>query len=262
MLPNITVQSGSRVPPSRLQHPRRERASHRLFAVSASVKTCASKPAVSRGHSIDSGKAVIEPTSFTASVTATTGAHVLHVKCWGQQVNDQVLININVTANNSTATPWSVIAVRHLLDHSDSVDGHRHIRLDNLLHYRWFRPNDFFLSLFGPCVHCQVDGCPGMAGAELREQRAGSRQLCDFYCFKRTIVPSYARVEKQVQLLPNWRIKHDPATPGTSTGSMTLVSDPIDQRSDREVSYDIHQWGRRTLFRHLRERYGFKELCL
>jgi hypothetical protein len=39
-------------------------------------------------------------------------------------------------------------------------------------------------------------------------------------------VPSYARVEKQIQLLPNWRIKHDPATPGTSTGSMTPTSDP------------------------------------
>jgi hypothetical protein len=39
-------------------------------------------------------------------------------------------------------------------------------------------------------------------------------------------IPSYATAERQIQLLPNWRIKHDPATPGTSTGSMTLTSDP------------------------------------
>jgi hypothetical protein len=39
-------------------------------------------------------------------------------------------------------------------------------------------------------------------------------------------VPSYAYVQQQIDLLPNWRIKHDPATPGTATGSMTLVSDP------------------------------------
>jgi hypothetical protein len=39
-------------------------------------------------------------------------------------------------------------------------------------------------------------------------------------------IPSYAIVQQQIDLLPNWRIKHDPATPGTATGSMTLVSDP------------------------------------
>jgi hypothetical protein len=39
-------------------------------------------------------------------------------------------------------------------------------------------------------------------------------------------IPSYAIVEKEIQQLPNWRIKHDSATSGTSTGSLTLVSDP------------------------------------
>src|SRR3569623_1853389 len=75
------------------------------FVVSASTSTCASLPAVSMGYSIDSGNAIIEPTSFTASVTATPGAHVLHVKCWGQQVNDQVLISINVGSSSAAATP-------------------------------------------------------------------------------------------------------------------------------------------------------------
>jgi hypothetical protein len=44
--------------------------------------------------------------------------------------------------------------------------------------------------------------------------------------FKGPTIPSYAYVQQQIDLLPNWRIKHDPATPGTATGSMTLVSDP------------------------------------
>jgi len=38
--------------------------------------------------------------------------------------------------------------------------------------------------------------------------------------------PSYAITEQEIQLLTKWRIKHDPGTSGTSTGSMTLVSDP------------------------------------
>jgi hypothetical protein len=115
------------------------------FTLTASTKTCASKPAVSMGYSIDSGTAVIEPTSFTASVSATAGAHVLHVKCWGQGVGDQKLLNINVVQATTSKGPT---------------------------------------------------------------------------------IPSYAYVQQQIDLLPNWRIKHDPATPGTATGSMTLVSDP------------------------------------
>ena len=83
--------------------------------VTASTRTCASLPAVSMGYSIDDGKAVIEPTSFSALVTATPGSHVLHVKCWGQKVNDQVLLNITVLAATSTdiavATPVSGASV-------------------------------------------------------------------------------------------------------------------------------------------------------
>jgi hypothetical protein len=88
---------------------------------------------------------VIEPTSFTAAVSASAGAHVLRVKCWGQQASDQVALNINVVQQSTPKGPQ---------------------------------------------------------------------------------IPSYANVQQQIDLLPGWRIKHDPATPGTATGSMTLVSDP------------------------------------
>lgn len=124
------------------------------FTLTASTKTCASKAAVSMGYSIDSGTAVIEPTSFTASVSATAGAHVLHVKCWGQGVGDQKLLNINVVQATTSKGPT---------------------------------------------------------------------------------IPSYAYVQQQIDLLPNWRIKHDPATPGTATGSMTLVSDPT--RTGQTMKY-------------------------
>src|SRR5437763_3899802 len=75
------------------------------FNLVASTTTCASVAAVSMGYSIDSGSANIEPTSFSAQVVASPGAHVLHVKCWGKQTNDQVLMNITIlAAPASTAT--------------------------------------------------------------------------------------------------------------------------------------------------------------
>ncbi|MGA7653032.1 MAG: hypothetical protein WBW68_11280, partial [Terracidiphilus sp.] len=77
------------------------------FKLEASTTTCGSVPAVSMGYSIDSGLAVIEPTSFTASVTATSGSHTLHVKCWGKGTAEQVLLPITV-AQSSPATDISV----------------------------------------------------------------------------------------------------------------------------------------------------------
>src|SRR3569833_3086299 len=71
------------------------------FVVSASTSTCAGLPAVSMGYSIDNGTAVIEPTSFSASVSAAPGSHVLHVKCWGQKVHSEVLLNITVQTTAS-----------------------------------------------------------------------------------------------------------------------------------------------------------------
>lgn len=75
------------------------------FKLVASTTTCSAKPAVSMGYSVDSGSTVIEPTSFSAMVTATAGKHVLHVKCWGKQVNGNVNLNITIVPPSTTTTP-------------------------------------------------------------------------------------------------------------------------------------------------------------
>ncbi len=83
------------------------------FSLVASAATCDSKPAVSMGYSIDSGPATIEPTSFSAKVSASAGAHILHVKCWGQGVNEDVLLGITVVTANavtiSVPTPGETV---------------------------------------------------------------------------------------------------------------------------------------------------------
>ena len=197
------------------------------FTVSASTTTCAGKPAVSMGYSIDSGKAVIEPTSFTASVSAPTGAHVLHVKCWGQQVNAQVLLNINVVSGTAAATPAISVpsgtySTTQTVSMASATAGSTiYFTTDGsaptTASYRYSGP----LSVAKSMVLQAVAVAPsysnsGMARASYVISTAS----------KGPQIPSYAIEEKQVQLLPNWRIKHDPATPGTSTGSRTLVSDP------------------------------------
>src|ERR1035438_8731505 len=71
------------------------------FSLIATTATCNSKPAVSMGYSIDSGSTTIVPTSFSAMVSAGQGTHILHVKCWGQGVNED--LHLNITVAPSTA---------------------------------------------------------------------------------------------------------------------------------------------------------------
>lgn len=80
------------------------------FQIAASSSTCGGVATASMGYSLDNGSAVIEPTSFSASITAAAGAHVLHVKCWGKQTNEQVLLNITVVGTSSSTAPGIVIS--------------------------------------------------------------------------------------------------------------------------------------------------------
>jgi hypothetical protein len=227
VLLNISVQAPTTTSDITVAAPSNGASVSSPFTLTASTRTCASKPAVSMGYSIDSGTAIIEPTSFSASVTASPGTHVLHVKCWGQKVNDQVLLSINVTSNAATATPWfsvpsgtysstQTVSIASLTAGSTiyfTTDG----SAPSTSSYRYSGPVSLSKSTVLQAIAMAPSySCSGLARASYVISTSS----------KGPSIPSYARVENQVQLLPNWRIKHDPATPGTSTGSMTLVSDP------------------------------------
>jgi len=183
------------------------------------------------GYSIDSGTAVIEPTSFTAKVSATPGPHVLHVKCWGQKVNEQVLLNITVatvsditvatpsngatvispftlTASTRTCASEPAVSMGYSIDNGASV----------------IEPTSFSASVSAPSgAHVLRVKCWG--------QGVGDQKVLNINVVQGTTsqgpqIPDYALVQQQIDLLPNWRIKHDPGTPGAATGSMTVVSDP------------------------------------
>src|SRR5579864_78264 len=79
------------------------------FWLVASAETCGGVTAVSMGHSIDHDRAVIDSTSFSVLVTANPGHHVLHVKCWGKKVHDQILIDILILSG--PAIPANALSV-------------------------------------------------------------------------------------------------------------------------------------------------------
>ena len=196
------------------------------FNLVASTRTCASTPAVSMGYSIDGGHTTSEPTSFSTSVTANAGTHVLTVKCSGQSVTDQVVLNIRVVPPPTAATPRFSLAAgtytsKQVVTLSDATAG-------ATIYYTTdgSGPSTSSLRYAGAISIASSVTIEAIAVASGYSNSGLARADYVITPPKGPSIPSNAISETQVQLLPDWRIKHDPGTPGSSTGAMAVVSDP------------------------------------
>jgi len=177
-------------------------------------------------YSIDDGQAIIEPTSFNALVTSMPGQHVLHVKCLAQDVSSESLISINVVSKAVTATPLFSVpsgtySSSQTVSMSSATDGSTiYFTTDgsapSTSSYRYSSP----ITIASSMVLQAVAVAAGYSNSGL------ARASYVISAPQGPSIPSYAIAQEEIQLLPNWRNTHDPGTPGTSTGSMTLVSDP------------------------------------
>ena len=200
------------------------------FIVTASANTCESQPVVSMSYSIDGGQLIAEPASFKAEVTAAPGPHVLHVKCLGHDVSSEVLMSINVASSPTTSAtaatpsfsePSGTYSSAQAVSISSATTGSTiYYTTDgsapSASSYRYSLP----ITIANSMVLQAIAVAPGYASSGL----AQASYVISIP--KGPSIPTYAISQQEIQLLPNWRIKHDPGTSGTSTGSMTLVSDP------------------------------------
>jgi hypothetical protein len=196
------------------------------FNLAASVRTCGSTPAVSMGYSIDGSHTITEPTSFSTAVTANPGQHVLQVKCTGQNVADQVALNIHVVPPSTAATPkFSLTSgqftTKQIVSLSDATPGVTiYYTIDGS------GPATSSLVYSGPISIVASTVIEAMAVAP-GYSNSGLALAQYVICLpKSATVPPNATKETDVQLIPNWRLNHDPATQGTSSGGMSIVSDP------------------------------------
>lgn len=208
------------------------------FTVAASSSSCGSAATTAMGYSIDSGKAVIEPKSFTASVTAPAGAHVLHVKCWGKGTNNQTLLNIHVGSSSGTggspaavsmpqfslpAGQYSTAQTVSLYDATSgstiyyTTDG----SVPTLSSPRYSGP----ITITASTVLEAMATAPGYANSGL--SRTSYVVVQPVYSGSSgPNIPSNALKIGMIQTMPGWRTKHDPATGGSATGVMSMTSDP------------------------------------
>jgi hypothetical protein len=213
------------------------------FTVAASATICASKPAVSMGYSIDGGAAVVESTSFSATVTASAGAHVLHVKCWGNQSSDQLLRNITVVPPVATTPAFSPAAgsytSKQTVTLSTSTPGATIYYTTN-----GSAPTTASAKYAGPITVSSTEVIEAIAGGSGLTSSGMAR--ADYVINlppSGPNIPSTATSVTQIQSLPNWQMDHDPATPGTTVGSMSVVGDPTLSGETAEFNTAFTDWG-------------------
>jgi hypothetical protein len=219
------------------------------FQLMASATTCSTKPAVSMGYSIDSGQTTIEPTSFQAMVSAPSGAHILHVKCWGSQVSDDRLLNVSIVSTSSNPPPAVAspvfspaagqYATKQLVKLSDVTAG-------STIHYttNGAAPTAASALYSGPITVSTSETIEAVAFAS---GFANSGMATASYAIMPVLsgpsVPSSAISETGMQLLPSWGVRHDTGTSGSSVGSMTLVTSPAITGEAAKLDTTYTNWG-------------------
>ncbi len=231
--PNITITAPA--PDSTVGTP---------FHLNAAAAPCSSEPVAAMGYSIDYGATtVIHAASIVAQVVSPTGAHLLHVKSWGNRgavcVTDiplkvttapsVLLTNIAVSApanDASVTTPFSLIASG--VQCSSQPVAAMGYSIDN---------SSNTTVVHGVSVNAQVASPTGTH--TLHVKAWGTRGAsCDTNLtvyvsappatVSGPTIPSNAIVVKSIQNLADWRASFDTATGsnGASTGAMSLVASP------------------------------------
>ncbi len=197
------------------------------FTVTASTQTCGGKSAVSMGYSIDHGPTTIVPISFTAQVNATTGNHILHVKCWGKKVHDSQLLNITVLSSSTTPPPPTV-ATPTFSPAPGRFSSAQTVSLSSTtagatIFYTTdgSAPSPASEQYTGPIA---VDATTTIEAIAVAPGDTNSGMARGDYVIGQSTttgpqIPATATAITQIQTQANWKRNHDPGTPGNSDGT-------------------------------------------
>ena len=196
------------------------------FNLVASTTQCSGTPAISMGYSVDGGKTTLEPPSFSAAVVANPGTHVLTIKCMGQNVTAQTSLSVRVVPPPEAATPRFSIpsgqfSTKQVVSLTDATPG-------ATIYYTTdgSGPSTSSLVYAGPLSITSSTAIEAVAVAPGYTKSGLALGQYVITTPKSASIPPNAIKQAAVHLMPAWRIKHDPATPGASTGLMVPVSDP------------------------------------
>lgn len=216
------------------------------FTLNASATDCSSQSVSAMGYSLDnsSSTAIVKSTSVGASITASAGAHTLHVKSWGTGgascvANVAITVNSSATtaavatsssgvtisspANGASVTAPLTIAASASTCSSQTVTAIG-VGVDNATK-----------TIFtGKSLDTQLSPAAGQHTLYVSAWGSGGAvcnadvvvNVTSSSTSVSSAVPSDATSVSSIQALSTWKGEHDPGTTGSSSGSMALVSSP------------------------------------
>ena len=224
------------------------------FAIIASAPTCSSQPVTTMGYSLDtsSNTAIIDANSVHASLTATNGKHVLHVKSWGKSDACDTDVSINVTsqasgggggssangvtvstpakgatvgspftlaATSSTCSSQAVGTMGYSLDSSSNTTVVNAEKIDMQVSAGSGTHTLHVKSWGVKGSSCDADVVVTVNGGSNPPSGGGGGSGGPY-------IPPYASSVSNLQTLSDWRAAHDTGGPGGSSGAMAIVGSP------------------------------------
>lgn len=209
------------------------------FSISASSLTCSSQPVSAMGYSLDnsSNSSVVYSASMAATVTATPGAHVLHVKSWGNRGAGCVTnVSITVQAPTVVSAPVQSVAVASPANNSSVMSPFplsataltcskqpvvaMGYSLDSSTQTTIVRGTDVAAKVTSAAgahtVHVKAWGNAGAVCVADVALNVTQPALAT--------VPANAISVSNIQTLSNWKAEYDVVTGSGATGAMSLTS--------------------------------------
>jgi hypothetical protein len=220
------------------------------FTLSASASSCSSAAIAAMGFSLDNSPntTIVNASSINTSVSASTGAHTLHVKSWGQGgascVTDVAVTvsgaapasstsgAISVGSPSSGATVYSPFTIGASAStcggNTTAAMGYS---FDN-------SPSTTIIN--GNWINTQVSAANGAHTLHIKAWGSGGGS-CDtdipitvIAPANAAVVPSSAISVANIDNLTSWQDQNDSAAQGSSNGSTWLVGTPSRSGSARE----------------------------
>ena len=221
------------------------------FAVIAGATTCSSEPVTAMGYSLDTSAntAIVDSTSVHASLSASNGKHVLHVKSWGKSDACDTDIAITVTSQSTggggssangitVSTPAKGATVSSPFTLSANASSCSSQAVGTMGYSLDTSSNTTVID--SEKVNVQVSAASGTHTLHVKAWGTkGSSCDEDLVITVKggtsppsggggggPYIPPYATSVSSLQTLSDWRAVHDTGGPGSSSGSMAIVSSP------------------------------------
>ncbi len=218
------------------------------FSLVAAAPTCSSASVTSMGYSLDSSSntATVSSSSLRATMTAATGKHTLHVKAWGKGAACDTDVAITVAGQSTTNTssagvvvntpakgttvssPFALSATAATCSSQPvSTMGYSLDSSSNTTSVSAEAVNaQVTAGSGGHTVHVKAWGNKGAAcTADVAVTVVGS-SVTSNSTSSGPAVPSNATSVSSIQTMSSWKATHDTGGPGSSSGTMTMVSSP------------------------------------